>query len=45
MNSFFPAGSWPGTGRYAPPSFDLIDRAKEVYDIIRHAQRTTAANS
>jgi hypothetical protein len=39
MNSFFPAGSWPGTGRYAPPSFDLIERAKEVYDIIRNAQR------
>src|SRR4029079_14744189 len=22
MNSFFPAGSWPGTGRYTPPSFE-----------------------
>lgn len=45
MNSFFPTGSWPGTGRYAPPSFDLIERAKEVYDIIRNAQRTTPANA
>ncbi|MHA3770563.1 PH domain-containing protein [Verrucomicrobiota bacterium sgz303538] len=41
MNGFFPAGSWPGTARYAPPSFDLIDGAKEVYDVIRSAQRGT----
>jgi hypothetical protein len=45
MNNFFPAGSWPGTGRYAPPSFDLIERAKEVYDIVRSAQRTTPSNA
>ena len=38
MGSFFPASSWPGAGRYAPPSFDLIDSAKEVYGIIRSAQ-------
>ena len=41
MNGHFPAGLWPGTGRYAPPAFDLIERAKDVYDIIRNAQRTT----
>lgn len=41
LNSFFPAGAWPGAGRYAPPSFDLIERAKDVYDIVRKAQRTT----
>src|SRR5262245_33044685 len=34
MNSFVPSGAWPGTGRYAPPAFDLIERAREVYDII-----------
>lgn len=44
MNAFFPAGAWPGTGRYAPPSFDLIERAKEAYDIIRRAQRATFPN-
>jgi hypothetical protein len=44
MNALFPSGAWPGTGRYAPPSFDLLDRAKEVYDVIRHAQRATPAN-
>jgi len=42
MGAFFPAGSWPGAGRYMPPSFDLIERAKEVYDIIRGAQRGAA---
>jgi hypothetical protein len=40
MNHIFPAGAWPGTGRYAPPSFDLIERAKEAYDIIRNAQKS-----
>ena len=40
FGAFFPAGgSWPGAGRYAPPGFDMIEQAKEVYDIIRNAQR------
>ena len=39
MNIFIPSGSWPGAGRYAPPSFDLIERPKEVYNIIRQAQK------
>jgi hypothetical protein len=34
-----PAG-WPGAGHYAAPSFDLIDRAKEVYDLIRRTQKS-----
>jgi Bacterial PH domain len=45
MNSLFPAGAWPGTGRYVPPSFDLIECASEVYDVIRGAQRTRPANA
>jgi hypothetical protein len=45
MNSMFPTGAWPGAGRYAPPSFDLIEDAKKVYDIIRNAQRITPANA
>jgi len=45
MGGFFPRGSWPGAGRYAPPSFDLIDRSKEVYEIIRTAQRIKPANT
>ena len=36
---FFPAGSWPGGRRYMPPSFDFIERARKVYDIIWSAQR------
>ncbi|HEY2341539.1 MAG TPA: PH domain-containing protein [Chthoniobacteraceae bacterium] len=39
MNAFFPAGSWPGAGRYAPPAFDFIDQAKAVYDIFQEAQK------
>jgi hypothetical protein len=34
-----PAG-WPGAGQYAAPSFDMIDRAKEVFDLIRQTQKT-----
>jgi len=44
INAFFPAGAWPGAGRYAPPSFDLIDDAKSVYDIIRSAQKAELKN-
>jgi hypothetical protein len=43
MNSFFPASGWPGAGRYGAPSFDLIEGAKAVHDIIRNAQRAAAA--
>lgn len=45
MNGMFPAGAWPGAGRYSPPSFDLIDRAKQVYDTIRSAQRAALTKS
>ena len=37
-SGFCPGGEWPA-GRYTPPAFDQIERAKEVYDIIRSAQR------
>ena len=45
INSYFPSGSWPSSGRYAPPCFDLIESPKEVYDIIRKAQKSTSANA
>ena len=32
-------GGWPGSQRYAPPSFDLIPNAKSVYGIVREAQQ------
>ena len=37
---WFPSGSWPGAGRYAPPAFDMIDRAKQVYDVVRQTQKS-----
>lgn len=30
---------WPGMGRYNSPSFDMIESVKEVYALIRKAQR------
>jgi len=31
---------WPGASVYAAPAFDMIDRAKEIYDLIRQTQKT-----
>jgi hypothetical protein len=42
MNSFTGGTSWPGTGRYVPPCFDMIEEAKEAYAIIRNAQRSAS---
>ena len=42
MNGVFRGSSWPGYGRSGPPAFDMIERAKGVYDIIRGAQRKIA---
>lgn len=39
MTQWFPSGSWPGAGQYGAPAFDLIDRAKEVYELVRRTQR------
>jgi hypothetical protein len=33
------SGSWGGAGTVAPPAFDMIDSAKEVYELIRQTQR------
>lgn len=38
--STFAAGSWPGAGRHAPPTFEFIQDPREVYNLIREAQRT-----
>jgi len=29
---------WPGSNRYAPPSFGLIKNVREVYELVRSAQ-------
>ncbi len=39
IGRWMPTGSWPGAGRYAPPAFDMIEGAKDVYETIRQAQR------
>ena len=33
-----PGAGWPGYSKYASPSFELIERVRDVYDIIRRAQ-------
>jgi hypothetical protein len=38
MMAWFPVG-WPGAGRHAPPSFELVPDAKRIFDIIRQAQK------
>jgi hypothetical protein len=40
FGQWFASGSWPGAGQYAPPAFDMIDHAKEIYDVIRQTQKT-----
>lgn len=42
FNSFFGGSSWPGRSRVSSPSFDTIATAKDVYDVIRGAQKATA---
>ena len=39
MAQHIPSG-WPGAGQYAAPAFDMIERAKETYNLIRQTQRT-----
>ncbi|MFO1523308.1 MAG: PH domain-containing protein [Kiritimatiellia bacterium] len=39
MARSIPSG-WPGAGQYAAPAFDMIERAKEIYDLIRQTQKT-----
>lgn len=44
MAMFAVTGSWPGAGRFALPTFDLIENAKGVYDIVRNAQKLLPGN-
>jgi hypothetical protein len=39
MNRWLAGSSWPGTRRQLPPSFDLIENARQVYGQIQSAQR------
>lgn len=40
MFSWFGGGSWPGMSHNMPPNFEMIERAREVYEMIRHAQES-----
>ena len=42
MMQWFPGMIWPGISRYQPPSFELVERAREVYDLVRMAQQEAA---
>jgi hypothetical protein len=35
------APSWPGAGRYLPPSFEMIENARTVYEQIRQHQHAS----
>jgi hypothetical protein len=38
------AGSgWPGLARQLPPSFDMVEHARDLYTRIREAQQATIA--
>jgi Bacterial PH domain len=41
MYNWFMGGGWPGMGQYAVPNFDLAADARNVYEIVRSAQRAT----
>ena len=34
------ASGWPGSSQYAAPAFEMIEHAKETYDLIRQAQKS-----
>lgn len=40
FGEWLPSGGWPGAAQYAPPAFDMIERAREVNDLIRQTQKT-----
>jgi hypothetical protein len=39
--SWFGGGGWPGMGHMAVPSFDMIENARSVYDLVMATQRQT----
>jgi hypothetical protein len=42
LGHWFASGAWPGAGQYTAPGFHMIDRAKEIYDVIRQAQKSAS---
>ncbi|MDH3976785.1 MAG: PH domain-containing protein [Deltaproteobacteria bacterium] len=39
MYSMFGGTGWPGTGQHLPPSFEMIPNVKDVYNMVRNAQK------
>ncbi|HEY3393526.1 MAG TPA: hypothetical protein VGK58_12520 [Lacipirellulaceae bacterium] len=39
LHSWFVNAQWPGMGQHIVPNFELAERARDVYEIIRNAQR------
>jgi hypothetical protein len=39
MGQWFRGTSWPGMSKHQPPSFELIEDPRSVYDLVRAAQR------
>jgi hypothetical protein len=39
MYGWLAGSSWPGTGKQLPPSFDMIENARQVYTQVQTAQR------
>jgi hypothetical protein len=44
-NSWLSGAGWPGTRRFAPPAFEQIPQARDVYELIRGTQRSTQSSA
>jgi hypothetical protein len=42
---WFGGSSWPGMGQYSMPSFERIDDAKDVYNLLNRTSRSTSTLS
>ncbi len=41
--TWFAGSGWPGTGRYQPPAFQMIENVRQVHTMLRDAQANAAA--
>lgn len=39
LASWYAGRTWPGSSRYSPPSLEMIENARDVYELIRRVQR------
>jgi hypothetical protein len=45
FSAFYPGAAWPGWDKMSTPSFELENDAREVYNLIRQAQRNASRAS